>query len=59
MRNLQRKVRSQLERVDRWVSVLMGVAERQMKLEGEVVGWIGLIEKVARGAVRGEKEGRD
>jgi hypothetical protein len=33
LRNLVRKVSSQLERVDRWVSVLMGVEERQMKLE--------------------------
>ena len=32
-RNLVRKVSSQLERVDRWVSVLMGVEDRQMKLE--------------------------
>ena len=27
------------------------------RYEGEVVGWIGLVEKVARGAVRGEREG--
>jgi hypothetical protein len=33
LRNLVRKVSSKLERVDRWVSVLMGVEDRQMKLE--------------------------
>ena len=33
LRNLVTKLSSQLERVDRWVSVLIGVEVRQMKLE--------------------------